>query len=393
MSVHKILHLDLDAFFCAVETQRDPSLAGVAFAVGGRPDQRGVVASCSYAARAYGVHSAMPMSRAVRLCPGLEIIPHHFELYHAASGSVMDVLNNLTPLVEQISIDEAFLDVTGLAGEAETLARNLQAKIRDGLGLPCSLGVATNKLVAKIANNIGKAKATGGGSPNAITLVPPGGEAAFLAPLPVGELWGVGPKTAERLGRLGIHTIGDIAAWPEKDLAGRFGKSGADLSLRARGIDDSPVETEHETKSVSHEVTFSRDTSDEQILRRTLREQSEGVGRRLRKAGLAGTTVHIKLRWADFTTLTRQETRAAPTDLDAEIYEAALQLFEKNWPPGKAVRLIGVGVSGFETPARQLGLWDAEDRKVNEKLQSALDEVREKFGRGAIKRGSDLEEE
>jgi nucleotidyltransferase/DNA polymerase involved in DNA repair len=305
----------------------------------------------------------------------------------------MEALHNLTPLVEQISIDEAFLDVSILPEDAETLARRLQAQIRDGLGLPCSLGVATNKLVAKIANNIGKSRVKGGGSPNAITVVPPGGEAAFLAPLDATELWGVGPKTAERLAGLGMRTNGDIARLPEEDLRRRFGKNGADLARRARGIDDGQVETERETKSVSHEVTFARDVSDEDVLKRTLREQADGVGRRLRKAGLAGTTIHIKLRWSDFTTLTRQATRPQPTDLDDEIYETALRLFEKNWPPGRAVRLIGVGASGFETPARQLSLWDAGEDQAARSLQSALDDLREKFGDDAIRRGSDMEEE
>jgi DNA polymerase-4 len=391
--IRKILHLDLDAFFCAVEEQRDPALRGVMFAVGGRPDQRGVVASCSYAARRLGVHSAMPMSRAVRLCPQLVIIPQHFDSYREASHKAMAVLNNLTPLVEQISIDEAFLDVSGLSDKAETLARRLQATIRDDLGLPCSLGVATNKLVAKIANNIGKSKTKGSGPPNAISVVLPGQEAAFLAPLPTGELWGVGPKTAERLAALGMRTIGDIARWPEADLARRFGKSGADLARRARGIDDSPVETERETKSVSQETTFARDVSDEELLKRTLREQAEGVGRQLRKADLAGKTVHIKLRWSDFTTITRQTTRDHPTDLDLEIYETALQLFEKNWPPGKAVRLIGVGVSGFETPARQLGLWDQREDRETRQLQTTLDDLRGRFGEDAIRRGSDMLDE
>jgi DNA polymerase-4 len=391
--IRKILHLDLDAFFCAVEEQRDSALRGVMFAVGGQPDQRGVVASCSYAARRLGIHSAMPMSRAVRLCPQLVIIPQHFELYHAASHKVMAVLNDLTPLVEQISIDEAFLDVSGLPDKAETFARRLQATIRDDLGLPCSLGVATNKLVAKIANNIGKSKAKGNGPPNAISVVPPGEEAAFLAPLAAGELWGVGPKTAERLAALGMRTIGDIARRPEADLSRRFGKSGADLARRARGIDDGPVETERETKSVSQETTFTRDVSDEEVLKRTLREQAEGVGRQLRKSELAGTTVHIKLRWSDFTTITRQVTRTQPTDLDLDIYETAAGLFDKNWPPGKAVRLIGVGVSGFETAARQLSLWDAAEDEEARQLQSALDELRERFGEDAIRRGSDLAEE
>lgn len=385
----KILHLDLDAFFCAIEEQRDPALRGKPFAVGGRPDQRGVVASCSYAARRFGVRSAMPMGRALRLCPQLVIVRHHFDLYHAASDRVMDILRNLTPLVEQISIDEAFLDVTGLPQAAEVIARQVQATINETLQLPCSLGVATNKLVAKIANNVGKSSAQAGMPPNAVKVVPPGQEAAFLAPLPAGDLWGIGPKTAERLAELGIQTIGDLARRPEAELARRFGKGGIEMSLHARGIDDRPIETEHEVKSISNETTFARDVSDKETLTRTLRVLVEEVGRRLRKSGLCGTTVHIKLRWSDFTTLTRQTTLRQPIDLDTEIYAEALRLFEKNWPDGKPVRLIGVGVSGFEQTARQLGLWDAPSRP-SERLQSALDALRERFGDEAVRRGADL---
>lgn len=388
----KILHLDLDAFFCAVEEQHDPSLRGKPFAVGGRPDQRGVVASCSYAARRFGIHSAMPMARAVRLCPELIVVSSHFRAYRAASREVMARLHALTPLVEQLSIDEAFLDVSDLSEASEVLARRLQATIRTELGLPCSLGVATNKLVAKIANNIGKAQARTEGPPNAIKVVAPGQEAAFLAPLPVDELWGVGPKTAERLAQLGLRTIGDIARRSETDLARRFGKHGHDLARRARGLDDRPVEIEHEAKSISQETTFAKDISDGELLRRVLCQQSESVGRRLRKSNLSGTTVKIKLRWADFTTLTRQLTLDHPTNLDREIVEAAHQLFEQTWPPGKRVRLVGVGVSGFETPAYQLSLWDPAP-ETDQSLQSTLDDLRERFGDEAIRRGSELMDE
>lgn len=298
-----ILHLDLDAFFCAVEEQRDPSLQGQAFAVGGRPDQRGVVASCSYPARQLGVRSAMPMSQAVRLCPQLQIVPHHFKDYRRVSSAVMAHLHTLTPLVEQLSIDEAFLDISGLDGEAT--ARRLQHQINTELGLPCSLGVASNKLVAKIANNIGKGRAKTGSPPNAIEVVPHGQEATYLAPFPIRELWGVGPKTAERLHRLGVQTIGDLAQRPEKELTRLFGKLGTDLAQRARGIDERPVITEHETKSISKETTFVHDVHDTKILLQTLRKLSDSVGLALRNEGLSGTTVKIKLRWADFTTLTR----------------------------------------------------------------------------------------
>ncbi len=388
----KILHLDLDAFFCAVEEQRDPSLQGKPFAVGGQPDQRGVVASCSYAARAFGVRSAMPMATAVRLCPDLIIVHHHFGDYHDASGQVMERLHNLTPLVEQISIDEAFLDVTMLPDPAETIARRLQAQIDEELDLPCSLGVATNKLVAKIANNVGKANARRPRlPPNAIQIVPPGEEAAFLAPLPIQALWGVGPKTAGQLAQLGLHTIGDLAQWPADDLAQRFGKHGRDLARRARGIDDRPVQTSRETKSISQETTFTRDVTDASTLRRTLRRLSDHVGRRVRGAGLSGTTIKIKLRWSDFTTLTRQTTLDHTTDEDNEIYAVALKLFERHWPSGRAVRLIGVGITGFEEPHRQLGLWDdpaaLEERR---RLQDTIDALRERFGDDAIRRGSTM---
>ena len=320
----KILHLDLDAFFCAVEELRDPTLKQKPFAVGGSPEGRGVVASCSYAARQFGVRSAMPMSEAVRCCPNLIIVGNARGEYSRMSGRVMAYLHDMSPLVEQISIDEAFLDVSDLPDEAEILARRLQSTICTELDLPCSLGVATNKLVAKIANDVGKGRVRSGKYPNAITVVPPGEEAAFLAPLPVQALWGVGPKTAERLAAWGMNTIGDIAKWPEDDMARRLGKHGQDLARRARGIDNRPLVTEREAKSISKEVTFIQDVSDGDELRRTLRKLAEGVGRNLRRQKLSGSTVKLKLRWPDFTTLTRQTTLPRPTDQDSEIVGAAL---------------------------------------------------------------------
>jgi DNA polymerase-4 len=387
----KILHLDLDAFFCAVEEQRDPQLQGQPFAVGGPPEERGVVASCSYAARRFGIHSAMPMARAVKLCPQLIIVPSHYQAYQEASRQVMAYLHNLTPLVEQLSIDEAFLDVTELPEPGEQLARQLQTTILTNLKLPCSLGVASNKLVAKIANNIGKASARRDGKPpNAITVVPPGQEAAFLAPLPVKELWGVGPKTEDQLARIGLHTIGDVARWSQADLVRRFGKHGHDLWQHARGIDNRPVETDQETKSISQEITFSQDISDESVLHQTLRRLSEQVGYRLREDGLRGTTVKLKLRWSDFTTLTRQVTLDRPTNLDNQIYAVALVLFEKIWPPGKRVRLLGVGVSNFESQVYQLELWGESETEDEQQLQTTLDKLRQRFGSQTVRRGSQL---
>jgi DNA polymerase IV len=381
-----ILHLDLDAFFCAVEELHDPSLRGKAFAVGGRPEGRGVVASCSYAARRFGVRSAMPTSQALRLCPGLLVISHHRGNYGEMSEKVMQRLNDLSPLVEQISIDEAFVDISDLREPPEMIARRLQKRVNDELGLPCSVGVASNKLVAKIATEVGKKSVKKDTPPNAVMVVPPGKESAFLEPLQASMLWGVGPKTAAKLAGVGIKTIGDIARHPAVDLIRWFGENGRDLARRANGVDDSPVSTGHEVKSISQETTFASDVRDDNLLANTLRELSAQVGHRLRQAGIAGATVRIKLRWPDFTTLTRQVTMSQPTDQDEEIYRLALNLLRKVRSKGKAVRLIGVGVSGLGAPLRQLGLWDADSEK-SRRLQEALDTVRARFGDKAIQRG------
>ena len=381
-----ILHLDLDAFFCAVEELHDPSLRGKPFAVGGRPDERGVVASCSYAARRFGVRSAMPMSRALRLCLGLLVISHHRGNYGEMSEKVMQRLSDLSPLVEQISIDEAFVDISDLPEDPRSVARRLQKRVNDELGLPCSVGVAGSKLVAKIATEVGKKTAQKDSPPNAVTVVPPGTEAAFLEPLPVEMLWGVGPKTAAKLARYNIKTIGDIARRPPADLVRWFGENGRDLARRAGGVDDSPVVPEHTLKSISQETTFVRDERDDKALAGTLRELSAEVGHRLRQAGFAGSTVRLKLRWPDFTTLTRQVTLPQPTDQDEEIYATALNLLGKVRAKGQAVRLIGVGVSGLGAPLRQLELWGARSEKAR-KLQETLDNIQEKFGDKSIRRG------
>jgi DNA polymerase-4 len=354
----KILHLDLDAFFCAVEELEHASLKGKPFAVGGRPESRGVVSSCSYAARALGIHSAMPMAHALRLCPGLKIITPRHQLYSEISEQVMQRLRRLTRLVEQISIDEAFLDASDLPESGEVLARQLQTTIRDELGLPCSIGVASNKLLAKTATDFGKAKAKGGGPPNAITVVPAGEEEAFLHPLPVQALWGVGPKTAERLKSMGVHTIGDLLQVPEAELVAMFGKNGHDLVKRAQGIDDRPIITEHQVKSISQETTFARDVRDEKLLRSTIIQLSENVGRQLRDSNLVALTIKIKIRWPDFSTLSRQITLSHPTDRDSEIELLASKLFYKVWTNGQAVRLIGVGAGGLQPSVNQLSLWD-----------------------------------
>jgi DNA polymerase-4 len=375
-----ILHVDLDAFFCSVEELLDPSLAGTAFAVGGAADERGVISTASYAARKFGVHSAMPTAQALRLCPHLRLLPPRHNHYGEVSRRVMAFFDAETPLVEQISIDEAFLDLTGDPRPGGVVAAQLQACIRAEAGLPSSFGVAGNKLVAKIATNVGK--------PNGLVVVPPGEEAVFLARLPMDMLWGVGPKTRARLAELGLRTIGDIAAWPAADLERRFGAAGLDLARRARGQDDRPVTPEHEAKSISKEVTFARDVADLATLRRTLRELSDQVASTLRANGLAARTVKLKLRWPPFETITRQTTLPQPIDLENDIFDAALQLFRTAWGRGRPVRLLGVGVSGLQAPARQLGLFAPEPEDRHAKLASVVDSIRAKYGWDALKRAS-----
>jgi len=389
-----ILHIDLDAFYCSVEETRNPDLRGKAFAVGGKPEERGVVASCSYAARRMGVRSAMPMGKALRLCPGLIIVSSRHSLYSEVSRQVMERLHALTLLVEQISIDEAFLDISEIHGVPETIARELQGQIRDELHLPCSIGIASNKMVAKIATEVGKSlalreiKALGEVKPpNAVTVVPSGEEAIFLSPLPADMLWGVGPKTSARLTELGIHTIGELARWPESEMIRMFGENGRDLARHSKGIDDRPITTERETKSISQEITYSKDVRDDLLLQKTLHEMSVEVARQLRKNNLVGKTIKLKIRWPDFTTLTRQTTLQQPTDQEDEIEKTALDLMKLVRKSNQAVRLIGVGVSGLGQPIRQLGLWDMGSEK-DRKLQEVLDELQKKYGNRVIKRGN-----
>ncbi|MDA0747081.1 MAG: DNA polymerase IV [bacterium] len=384
----KILHLDLDAFFCAVEEQRDPSLKNKPFAVGAAPEDRGVVASCSYAARRFGVHSAMPMVRALRLCPALLRVPRRHSAYEEASEKVMECLYALTPQVERVSIDEAFLDVSDCPESARDLAYRLQTHIRTDLDLPSSLGVAANKLIAKIANNVGKARVQSNGPPNAITVVLPGEEAAFLAPLPASALWGVGPRTAAALEALGIHTVEDLARRPEQTLADRFGRLGTSLAQYAQGIDNSPVETVREAKSLNHETTFSRDVIDRNILLGTLLHLCERVGRDLRRENLTCRTLSLKYRTPDFHTLTRQSTLNRPSDIDRDLYTAAEQLFNHVWHPGRPVRLLGVSATNLGPPAQQLTLWDTAE-KQSRHLQQTLDTLRDRFGEQGVRWGKE----
>jgi len=344
-----IVHLDLDAFYAAVEVLENPALAGKPLLVGGRPEERGVVATASYPARAFGVRSAMPMSHALRLCPEAIVLPPRHRLYQEYSRRVMAILHQTSPLVERMSIDEAYLDLTDQVtvwDEGIELARHLQGRVREEIGLSASLGVATNKLVAKVASDRDK--------PGGLTVVRPGKEAAFLAPLPVRVLWGVGPVTAGKLDEMGVTLVGQLAQLPEEELRARFGRRGPEMARQARGIDDRPVVTEHEAKSVSQERTFTHDLADAEALKRQLWRLSQGVASRLKRAELAAGTVAIKLRYTDFTTLTRQMTLMVPTDNEREIYRAALVLLKRAWQRGRPVRLLGVAGRHLLPPVGQL---------------------------------------
>ena len=383
-----ILHLDLDAFFCAVEEIKDPGLRGKAFAVGGSPSGRGVVTSCSYPARKMGVRSAMPAARALQLCPELILVSRNHRDYGRYSKLVMDRLKTFTDQVEQISIDEAFLDITDLGPSPREVGMTLQATILNEIKLPNSIGIASNKLVAKIATDVGKMATRGEGPPNAITIVPPGEEREFLAPLPVEMLSGVGPKTKERLAVFNIQTIGDLAAYPEIELAKKFGKHGYELSRRARGIDQRGIVTERGIKSVSNELTFPKDLGRKGELQEHLKHLSRQVSNRLQKKNLRGKTIQIKLRWSDFTTLTRQTTLPQTTNEYDLIITTATALLDQVWEEGRMARLIGVGVHNLDTQAHQLGLWDTDAQK-DLKLQETMRELQEKYGENVISRGID----
>jgi DNA polymerase-4 len=375
-----VLHMDLDAFFCSVEELLDPTLAGTAFAVGGRADSRGVISTCSYAARKFGVRSAMPTAQALRLCPHLNLVRGHYDQYGVYSRRVMAILAEAGPVVEQMSIDEAYVDLTGDPKPGGEVAQRLKRRIREETGLPVSFGVATNKLVAKIATNVGK--------PDGLVVVPPGHEADFLAPLPLEMLWGVGPKTRARLVELGIKTIGQLAAWPAEDLERRFGEWGRQMVAHARGVDQRPVSDEREAKSISAETTFPRDVTDRDTLRRKLLALAEEVGAGLRADGLSAKTVKLKVRWPPFETHTRQVTVPQPVQLDEEIFAAGWALFEQVWHPGKRVRLIGIGVSGLDQPARQLSIFDSSQAERKLKVAKVVDALRDKYGADTVQRAA-----
>ena len=380
MTERTILHVDLDAFFASVEQRDNPELRGKPVIVGGPGGEyaRGVVSAASYEARVFGVHSAMSLREAYRRCPHGVFVPVHGRRYQAASREVMAILRRFTPQVEPISIDEAFLDVTGsvaLFGDGPTIARLIKAAVREEVQLTVSVGVAGTKLVAKIASDLRK--------PDGLVVVAPGDEAEFLRPLPIGRLWGVGDKTAVALAEYGVKTIGDLAALPPDLLERRFGKHGAALVDRAHGRDHDPVHEGDPAKSVGHEHTFDVDTSDPEIIERTLLAMADGVAGRLRSAGVRASTVTVKIRDSGFHTITRQRTLAEPTDLTEPIFRAALDLARRE-VRGMRVRLLGVTASNLGE-REQLSLFEAVEPRRRRAVEAA-DQIRRRYGDKAVTR-------
>jgi DNA polymerase-4 len=389
MGMRKIVHLDLDAFYCAVEERNNPSLAGKCFAVGGAADRRGVVSSCSYAARQKGVRSAMPMAKAMRLCPELIRVSGSHSNYHRASRHVMSVLRRFSEIIQQISVDEAFMDVSDTSETMALIGKKIQDSVNRETHLPCSLGIATNKLVAKIANDFGKSQYRGNRYPNALTVIEPGREQDFLAPLPMRSLWGVGPKTAESLKTKGLDVIGDLVKESDMQLMEWFGTGGPHLKRYAMGIDDRPVAHQPaKNKSISNETTFATDITQTAILETSIKRIGRNLGIRLKRSNLRGSVVRIKFRWADFSTFTRQVT-ITPTDDGEVIGHVGVELLHKNWDQEKAIRLIGVAISNLVNKADQLSLWDQEVEK-NQDVFEAISRLEERFGPDVVKKASAL---
>jgi nucleotidyltransferase/DNA polymerase involved in DNA repair len=378
-----VIHVDLDAFFAAVEQRDHPELRGKPVIVGGDPhtQRRGVVSTASYEARKFGVHSAMPLATAYRLCPDGIYVPVDGAKYQRVSREVMSVLRRFTPVVEQVSIDEAFLDVAGseaLFGPAPEIARRIKREVFETVELTVSVGVATNKLVAKVGSDLRK--------PDGLVVVEPGQEAAFLAPLEIRRLWGIGPKTAERMAALGVRTIGEIAALPVETLVRNLGDHGGTLHDRALGIDsDRVVGGGEAAKSVSHETTFAVDVTDAREIERTLLALTEGVTARLRAAGIRAGTVAVKVRDSQFRTVTRQKALPEPSDLTEPIWRTALELARPE-VRGKKIRLLGVAATQLGAP-EQMSMFEVADAR-HRRLVEATDAVRRRYGDRAVTRAS-----
>lgn len=375
-----ICHVDMDAFFVSVEELFDPSLKGKPVVVGGKADQRGVVAAASYAARKFGVHSAMPLRTAGQLCPHAVFVDGHPDRYREYSKKVFDILNRFSPVVEMASIDEAYVDLTGterLHGPPMKAAHLLHEAIRSGTELRCSLGLAASRLVSKISSDQAK--------PNGVLYILPGQEARFLAPLDVRKIPGVGKKTEASLHRLGIRKVSDLAALDESFLASRFGKWGLALAGKARGADaggwfDTELGAAEDPKSISHEHTFSNDTIDREQLETSLLKLSEMVAKRLREHRLYARIIQLKLRDEDFSTITRASTLDHATQLDAEVAGSVIRLFRQAWNGTKPIRLLGVHAGGLQNVEGQMNLMEEPRKARLREAFRSVDHIRDRFG-------------
>lgn len=389
-SPRTVFHVDMDAFFVSVEELFDPTLKGKPVVVGGQRHERGVVAAASYAARKFGVHSAMPLRTAAKLCPEAIFVDGHPDRYRECSRQVHTVLESFTPQVEMVSIDEAYLDMTGterLHGPPLVAANKLHRQMKAETGLNCSIGIGTSRLIAKVCS--GKAK------PHGLLYVVPGQEAKFLAPLNVRDIPGVGKVTEQNLRELGIVTVGDVARLDDRFLEQHLGKWGLALAGKARGEDagawfEGEIGEDTAAKSISHEHTYSYDTASVDAIEATLMRLSEMVGRRLREQQFHARTLQLKLRYKDFTTITRAHTLETPTQLDNEIFDTIRRLFHANWRPGAEVRLLGVHASSFREHSGQGDLLAGESRGKWEQALSAMDRLRDKFGESTITLGTGM---
>ncbi len=382
-----ILHVDMGAFYASVEERDDPTLCGKPVIVGGTPEGRGVVSAANYVVRRFGVHSAMPTATALRLCPQAIVLRPRIDHYADVSCQIREIFDHYTPLVEPLSLDEAFLDVAGtenLFGPPSEIARQIKSEILQTLRLVASVGVAPNKFLAKIASDLRK--------PDALVVVADEDILEFLDPLPVSRLWGVGPSAQKVFTDLGIDTIKAVRQLSAERLTELFGRMGERLWELARGIDRRPVIPDRDAKSVSHETTFPSDIRDHEVLRGWLLELAEQVACRLRRQQLCGRTVQLKLRFSDFHTITRSKTLPEPSNVTQEICDVAVELLESGLSSSKLpVRLLGVGLSGLELARpRQKTLFADEERERDTRLDAIRDQISERFGASALRRASGI---
>jgi DNA polymerase-4 len=379
------MHVDMDAFFAAIEQRDDPTLRGKPVVIGAQPGGRGVVATCSYEARKFGIRSAMPINEAHRRCPGAVYLRPDMQRYAAESRAIMQALENISPVVEPVSIDEAFIDITGLEkllGTAKQIARTTKQRIFEAVRLTASVGIGPNRLIAKLASDYRK--------PDGITIVEPHQVLDFLGPMPIRNLRGIGDKTAERIERLGFHTVADLRRCPHESLTAHFGPKGADLLYnQSRGVGSDVVGDDGQRKSISRETTFSEDIRDQKVLHNVLLDLAADVGHQTRAEGLAGRVVTLKIRFTGFETHTRRQTLDNPTNHDKVIFRTAVELAKKRSFQNKAVRLIGVGLSGWNTDeTQQMDLFDTEaDGEKDKKLYATLDEIKNRWGKKSLRLG------